>query len=291
LRGERPLVTLGFTLREATLSSALTVYHLRPDETRPMGRTLEMLDIIAQASKLKPLTDVPAPQICTQPMHGLDPISVGEEPFLLRVLRKRLEWAGGEYSTNAILLASSMCRNLGQTVIWAYSLYRLWREHGPVTLEMVQRDPIAGRKPTEKGYSRLWEAQKQAGAPLGNLLDDPRTWDKDEPYDIEATAVDRDSPVMEPPPEMPRNHPGYLGAFSTSQAEGAWPNGSRVRKMNSLEGDGNPDGAEGVILGSMTHPEMGYAYWIEWDSSPKVAVMVAVNGTKGPRLALAEKVH
>ena len=58
------------------------------------------------------------------------------------------------------------------------------------------------------------------------------------------------------------------------QAEGAYPAGSRVVKQNSEPGDGNPDGALGVVRGSMAGPMPGSVlfYFIEWDKFPDVAV-------------------
>lgn len=71
---------------------------------------------------------------------------------------------------------------------------------------------------------------------------------------------------------MIRNEPGWLGSFTRHEAPGAWPNATRVRKVNSEEPGETPDGTEGAVLGSLHHPEVGYFYFIEWVDKPFVAV-------------------
>lgn len=74
-----------------------------------------------------------------------------------------------------------------------------------------------------------------------------------------------------------REWPGYLGLFARDQAEGAWPVGDRVVKINSEPDDRFPDGTAGTILGSVAGPlEIGgYLYFVEWDALPNVAVGIA----------------
>lgn len=76
-----------------------------------------------------------------------------------------------------------------------------------------------------------------------------------------------------------RREHGYAGIFTRDQAEGAIPNGARIVKQNSEPGDSHSDGAQGVVLGSIASPpelieKFGakFAYFIEWDGSPRVAV-------------------
>lgn len=71
------------------------------------------------------------------------------------------------------------------------------------------------------------------------------------------------------------NHPGWVGAFTRDQAKGAIPNGTRIKKTASEEGDATPDGTLGTVLGSMrAPPEMGMLliYFVEWDNRKRVAV-------------------
>lgn len=65
----------------------------------------------------------------------------------------------------------------------------------------------------------------------------------------------------------------------TTEAPGAWPNGSRVVKCNAAADDGHPNGAQGTVTGSMGPAEMGgrqvYGYFVSWDDMPGVPVFVA----------------
>jgi hypothetical protein len=72
--------------------------------------------------------------------------------------------------------------------------------------------------------------------------------------------------------------------YTNDQAEGAWPNGTRVVKTRSDSTDGHQDGAEGVIIGSIG-PAKGrvflegmpikYGYWVHWDDMKNIPVFVA----------------
>lgn len=80
-----------------------------------------------------------------------------------------------------------------------------------------------------------------------------------------------------PPPPLLRHEPGWHGAFTRDQAQGAIPNRSRVVKQCSEPGDTHADGTPGIVLGSMSHPEVRngeICYFIEWAPNPRVAVAV-----------------
>lgn len=66
--------------------------------------------------------------------------------------------------------------------------------------------------------------------------------------------------------------PGWSGHFTRNQELGAIRNGVRVVKQNSEPGDAHANGTLGTILGSVGNQEIGIAYFVEWDPSPKVAV-------------------
>lgn len=73
------------------------------------------------------------------------------------------------------------------------------------------------------------------------------------------------------------NHPGWIGGFTRDQAKGAIPNGTRIKKTASEEGDATTDGTLGTVLGSFQSPaSMGMLlfYFVEWDDNKRVAVGV-----------------
>ena len=74
-----------------------------------------------------------------------------------------------------------------------------------------------------------------------------------------------------------REEPGWTGAFTRSQVPGAIRNGRRIVKVETEEGDFNPVGTEGAVLGSFNHPKIFAGvvmYFVEWDGTPRVAVAV-----------------
>lgn len=79
--------------------------------------------------------------------------------------------------------------------------------------------------------------------------------------------------------------PGGTGHYpKDSQAEDAYPNGSRIVKTSFEEGDGNPVGTKGTVLASIKFPEgqklpdgmkpCEIFYWVKWDTRPLMAVGV-----------------
>jgi hypothetical protein len=90
---------------------------------------------------------------------------------------------------------------------------------------------------------------------------------------------------MSPLPDEMRlhEHPGYAGMFTRHQMPGAIANGTRIVKTASEPGDANPDGTLGTVLGSVGHPDVGNAYFVEWDTKPRVACLVRAHRiTKAP---------
>ena len=84
-----------------------------------------------------------------------------------------------------------------------------------------------------------------------------------------------------PKPPTIRHYPGWIGLFTREEADGAWPNGTRIVKTLTEKGDGHQRGALGTVIGSIQAPvdvaqkyDAGYFYFVEWDSDPRVAVGV-----------------
>lgn len=86
------------------------------------------------------------------------------------------------------------------------------------------------------------------------------------------------------------NEPGWYGSFTRDQAEGAIPNGSRIVKCNSEEGDAHVDGTPGIVLGSFMAAAADTSglgnvicYFIEWAPKPRIAI-----GTLHFKIRMAE---
>lgn len=69
-----------------------------------------------------------------------------------------------------------------------------------------------------------------------------------------------------------REWPGYVGAFTRDQANGAIPNGTSIVKVFKEEKDAHQIGARGTVLGSFLDNGRA-AYFVEWDSDPGIAVL------------------
>lgn len=70
----------------------------------------------------------------------------------------------------------------------------------------------------------------------------------------------------------------------TSEAPGAWRNGTTVAKVNSQPDDGTPDGTLGKVLGSIDVSAKGpakFAYFIEWAIRPGLPVFTADTNNDG----------
>jgi hypothetical protein len=73
----------------------------------------------------------------------------------------------------------------------------------------------------------------------------------------------------------------------SGEADGAIPNGSRVIKCNSEEGDMNKDGTTGTVVSSIATPEdmraeeefkgIEFFYFVRWDSAPDVPIGITGN--------------
>jgi hypothetical protein len=69
-----------------------------------------------------------------------------------------------------------------------------------------------------------------------------------------------------------RERAGWKGIFSTQQSPLAKiANGSRVETIANQDSDTHPLSATGTVLGSVGLPDVGVAYFIEFDDAPKCA--------------------
>ena len=82
-----------------------------------------------------------------------------------------------------------------------------------------------------------------------------------------------------------------LVVYTKNQAEGALPNGTRIKKVNSEPGDAHQDGAAGTVIGSIGPVETPdftdrYVYFVVWEEDPGTGLPVGiregrVNALKG----------
>ncbi len=83
------------------------------------------------------------------------------------------------------------------------------------------------------------------------------------------------------PPKIEISDEGFQ--FTSDEAPGAFPNGTRVAKINSQPGDARPDGSRATVIGSIgpiPHPLTGrttYGYFV---SSPSIPHPVFITGDR-----------
>lgn len=98
------------------------------------------------------------------------------------------------------------------------------------------------------------------------------------------TGVEKDSAFAR---AGTKEEPGIAGAFTRATAPGALPRGTRVRKVQSEEGDAHPVGSMATVIGSVggaevaaKFPELaalepsGIGYFVMWDDMPGAAVFI-----------------
>jgi hypothetical protein len=107
-------------------------------------------------------------------------------------------------------------------------------------------------------------------------------------------------PMPEIPPPFTMEPRRYgMSVFTRNEADGAIPNGTKIRKCDEDEGgDAHPIGEMGVVIGSLPAPEIDNAmkakldvkfwnethvYFIEWRTTPDLAI-----GTMGSKIERVE---
>lgn len=82
------------------------------------------------------------------------------------------------------------------------------------------------------------------------------------------------------------SEPNMTGVFTREEADGAIPNGARIRKIREETGDTTPLGTLGWVLGSLAADDevidmipvtelrehTKFAYFVEWDILPHHAI-------------------
>ena len=97
------------------------------------------------------------------------------ESFPYKVIAKRLDAAGVEVHTHVIaFIAMTLANNPGQCVMYAHSLFQLYRQNGFVDVKVLCEAYPMGF-PTEAAMNESWESQK-GNHPAGNWLDTAEAW-------------------------------------------------------------------------------------------------------------------
>lgn len=66
---------------------------------------------------------------------------------------------------------------------------------------------------------------------------------------------------------------GDEAVYVEGQALGAWPNGSRIAKIDSEKGDRHRDGAAGMVLSSLVL-DSATVYFVLWDDCPHMPIAI-----------------
>ena len=88
------------------------------------------------------------------------------------IMKNRIQLSGGHVIEESVLifLALSCVRTPGDAVMWAYTLTKMVEKGGDLSMDdFVAEFPMGF--PGESETLRIWEAQKELGAPSGNWLD------------------------------------------------------------------------------------------------------------------------
>ena len=156
-----------------------TVFDLPEEEARtPLPEEQALLIKLKLMTMVTETADVPIP---LTPESGMPAPWNEKMPFHLKVLVKRLQWAGGSYSPVAMIFCAMLSRSPGHAVTFAYALWRRWKTTGQgVSLDdLMDNTSLGAGPPTEENLLALWDEQKDHTCPLGNKLDSPATWGKE----------------------------------------------------------------------------------------------------------------
>jgi hypothetical protein len=155
------------------MNKPLSLLDLRPDELRPMTEG-ESKMLITLTLSGQSVAEFKEPKTADQ-LEEFFSAHESKMPFLLAVLVGRLKLSKGKFSPDVVLLTAGLSSTPGEAVMWAYTLHLLAQQQNIGINELVM-GPFGDGFPTDKGIERIWDAQKNKDAPLGNLLDSIDTW-------------------------------------------------------------------------------------------------------------------
>lgn len=140
------------------------VFTGKPLEEKDCGILMQFF-FAAQAGKEGKLTDAPPEIAKTMPVQ---------------IFLKRLEVYGLKFSVSEFFMCMSMLtmvRTPGDTMILLRLCYQYWKKTGKEFLTVAdwcEMFPMG--TPTEEERRVMWDSQKDANQPLGNMVDNMEFW-------------------------------------------------------------------------------------------------------------------
>jgi len=114
---------------------------------------------------------------------SLESDSLLSSEFLAKILIKRIKAYKLPFNISAMFFFVSIntaFTNPGKIMILLWLAYQYYKKNQVPFLSLNEWTAIFPfGVPTEEELQRMWESQKAPGAPMGNLLDDIRTWNPD----------------------------------------------------------------------------------------------------------------
>lgn len=116
----------------------------------------------------------------------LDQEDILKDEFLAQILLKRIKFYKLPFTISAmfyIISVSTVFTNPGKVIMLLWLAHQSHKKvhHNRVTILGIDEwaDIFPNGVPTEEELERMWKSQKAPGAPMGNLLDDIKTWNPD----------------------------------------------------------------------------------------------------------------
>lgn len=136
------------------------------------------------ASERREMTPKEAEYFCNLFFTEKDGLSAPEKdgaPTGYRIMLQRIGWSGrdlgpdGDITPSLLLFTTILSDRPGTAVLWAYTLVKMCEDYDQVNLDAFA-EVFPWGVPTNEGYRRIWEEQKDAAAPNSNGLDRPEVW-------------------------------------------------------------------------------------------------------------------
>ena len=95
--------------------------------------------------------------------------------FSGKVLIDRLKWGDIKISRGLAAIITMLSKGVpGEIVMWAFTLCKMYKGSTLTASDLASYFPIGF--PIEEAREKIWDAQKDVNAPLGNAVDDKENW-------------------------------------------------------------------------------------------------------------------